>query len=213
MQIPVAKTYIRPDLEDILDSEEQLLWSGQPTYGGRFFQAVGTEKLCHIGFFWGAAIMWCTLPLVYPEARMGRSDAVWVYAITTIVFICISPRMAYQRQYVLSNLVYVVTDKRAIVCRRGKNWRLKFRLYVFSCQHSEAYPYSVIPTRPIPSLQVATLISRIQLKPLGFGLSHPGQPPLWGRIGEPVVFEFVPNAEELREMIKTCAREGNANSD
>ncbi len=118
--------------------------------------------------------------------------------------------MASNRQYVLSNLAYFITDKRAIVIRRGRNWRFATRLYLISFPHSETYPYSVLQNRPYPSLQIGTLLSQDQVQPFGNGLSHVGQPFLWGRHTMPVVFESVPNAQELLELIRTNARQENA---
>jgi hypothetical protein len=203
----------RPDLEDILASRERLLWSGQPSYGCRFFQSVGHEWVYHIGFLIGAAVMWSSLPFIEPEARLGLNTAVWVYGALTIAFVAMSASLASQRQYVLYNLVYIVTDRRAIVCRRGRNWRFGVRLYIVSCPHSGTYPYSVISSRPYPSLQVGTMLSEDQMQPFGLGLSHPGHPILWGRITAPVMFDYVPNAQELLEMIHSHTHTTSAQAD
>ena len=203
-------TFKQADLKDVLDPEERLLWSGQPSYGRNFFQAVGQERVFHIGFLIGAVMMWSSLPFIEPEARIGRNVAVWVYGVSTILFVAASFTLASQRQYVLYNLAYIVTDRRAIICRRGRNWRFVTRLYVISCPHSETYPYKLIPSRPYPSLRVGTMLFENQLQPFGLGLAHPGQPNLWGRINAPVVFEYVPNAQELLEMILLHASVTNA---
>lgn len=197
-------TFHHPTLENILAPGERLLWSGQPSYGRRFFQAVGAERTFHIGFLIGTIVMWSTLPFIETEPRFGRNEAIWIYSAVSIGFFAVSYALASQRHYVLFNLVYFISDRRAIVCRRGRNWRLSTQLYVISCPHSEFYPYSVISSRPYPSLQVGTLLSENQLQPLGLGLSHPGQPVLWGRITAPVVIEYVPNAQELLELIQSC---------
>jgi hypothetical protein len=194
------------DLEDIISPEECLLWSGQPSYGRRFFQAIGDERVIHTGLLIGVAVMWSSLYFIGPEAPFGRKTAVWAFSGFTIMFVAVSFFVASMRHYVLNSLVYLVTDRRAIICRRGRNWRLSTRLYVVSCPHSETYPYSVIPSRPYPSLQVGTMLSESQVQPFWLGLSHPGQPVLWGRVTAPVVFEYVPNAQELLEIIRSCAR-------
>jgi len=203
----------QPNLDDFLGPEERLLWSGQPCYGRRFFQAVGNERMIHIGFSLGTIVMWSTLPFIETEVRFGRNTAIWVYGALTLAFVAASFSLASQRHYVLYNLAYFITDKRAIVCRRGRNWRLGTRLYVISCPHSETYPYSIIPSRPYPSLQVGTLLSEDQVQPFGLGLSHPGHPHLWGRTTAPIMFDYVPNAQALLEIIQSFGRETCAHSD
>ena len=126
------------------------------------------------------------------------------------MLLAISLFLASQRQYVLNNLVYLVTNKRAVICRRGRNWRLGVRLYVVSCPHSETFPYSVIASRPYPLLQIGTLLSANQLQPFGLGLSHPGHPVLWGRTTYPITFDYMPNAQALLEIIQTCVRENRS---
>ena len=101
-----VSTFHRPDLENILASEERLLWSGQPSYGRRFFQAVGDERVLHFCLIIGAAIMWSTLPFIEPTSKFGREDAVWIYVAVTIAFVAISASSASSRQYVLYNLVF-----------------------------------------------------------------------------------------------------------
>lgn len=212
MQNPTITVYSQPGLEEILNSNEQILWSGEPTYGRRIFQVLSQERLWHFGFAFGIAAMWSTLPFIRTETGQAPIAAVWVYAITTIAFIFISAFIAIQRQHVLSSLVYIITNKRAIVCRSGKNWFFSNRLYVVSCPHSETYPYEVTSSRPYPSLQIGTLLSDDQLQPFGFGLAHPGQPVLRGRVSAPVMFEYVPNAQELFDMIMSCARQTENNA-
>lgn len=141
MQNITVTSLDRPDMDDILDCGERLLWSGEPGYGRLFLQPVGDERKVHIGLLIGAVVMWGTLPLIDPEARFGRNDAVWFYGAFTIAFIGFSFFLASQRQYVLQNLAYLITDRRAVICRRGRNWRFVLRLYVVSCPHSETFPF------------------------------------------------------------------------
>jgi hypothetical protein len=213
MQNITITSFNQADLNDLLGIDERLLWSGQPGYGRKFFQTVGSERMAHIGFVVGAVIMWSTLPFIEIQPERGRATAIWVYSAVSMLFVVSSFTLASQRQYVLYNLAYFVTDKRAIVCRLGKNWRLASRLYVVSCPHSETYPYSVIASHPYPSLQVGTLLSEDLVQPFGLGLSHPGHPIMWGRITAPIMLDYVPNAQDLQEMIRSCARETCAHSD
>lgn len=195
----------KPDLEEILASDENLLWSGEPSYGQRFFQAVGDERLFHIGILIGIAVLWSTLPLINSKSAPGRDTAIWVYSGLTFVFVTSSFYLANLRQFVLRRLVYFVTDKRAIVCRRGSNWRLGERLYVVSCPHSERFPYRLIQSRPFASVQVGTLLSYDVVQPFGLGLTHPGHSILWGRVNAPVMFDYLDVADEVIEMIRSQA--------
>jgi hypothetical protein len=51
------------------------------------------------------------------------------------------------------------------------------------------------------------MLSVNSVQPFGIGLSHPGHPVMWGRLTAPVVFDYVPNAEELLETILSLAQE------
>jgi hypothetical protein len=190
-------------LDQILEGDECLLWSGSPGYGLRFLEAVGDERKSHIAVLVGVVVMWSTLIFIDPEAQFGRAEAIWVYGAVTLIFLCVSIILASQRQYVLNNLVYLVTDSRAIICRRGANWQLGMRLYVISCPHSPAYPYSLLATRPFPSLRIGTLLSVDQVQPFGLGLSHPGHSILRDRITSIVTFDYIPDAEAVLEMIRS----------
>lgn len=114
--------FSEPDLENILAPGERLLWSGRPCYGRRFIQTVGAERMLHIGLLVG----------------------IWVWSAATVLLAVISCNAACQRQYVLYNSAYFVSDRRAFVCRYGRNWRLGARAYLVSCPHSQAYPYEVM---------------------------------------------------------------------
>lgn len=191
------------DLDKILSANERLLWSGMPAYGRRFQEAVGDERKIHIAALVGIAIMWSTLIVIDNEAQLGRTEAIWIYSAFTLLFIGVSVFLARQRQYVLCNLVYFVTDSRAIICRRGRNWRMGVRLYVVSCPHSRTYPYSLIATHPYASLRIGTLFSVNQVQPFGLGLSHPGHSILRDRITSIITFDYIPDAKAVLEMIRS----------
>ncbi|WP_306151734.1 hypothetical protein [Roseovarius sp. MMSF_3281] len=191
------------ELNTILDADERVVWTGRPEYGRRFFQPIGTERTLLISMVFGALAMWSTLPFIPDKALFGRVDAIWVYGAASLAFIFAAMWSAHERQTVLCTLVYFVTNKRSIVCRRGRNWHAGIRLYVVSNAHSATYPYEVLLTRPHPSLKIGALMDQQELNPFGFGLSHLGQPVHWGKITVPVAFEQVPNAAELLEMIKS----------
>ncbi|MDO6591057.1 MULTISPECIES: hypothetical protein [Rhodobacterales] len=190
----------KPELDEVLMKNEHLLWSGHPDYGRRFFQAVGAERKIHLGFLAMAVAVWASFPFV-DESALGGGAAVWVFGALTVGLVAGSFFLASQRQYVLSSFVYLVTDKRAIVCRRGRNWRFATRLYVISCPYSNTYPYVIIPDRPFPSLQIGTLLSENVVQPFGVGLPQPGHPALLSQITAPVRFDYVQNASELLDII------------
>ena len=189
------------NFDDILEPDERLLWSGVPGYGRAFLEAVGDERKLHIAELVGLIIMWSTLFFIDPDADLGRVEAIWIYGAFTLAVVAVAFSMASQRHYVLNNLVYFVTDRRAIICRRGRNWRLGVRLYVVSCPHSATYPYELLPTRPYPSLQIGTLLSVDQVQPFGLGLSHPGHSILRDRVHSIVTLDYIFDAEAVLEVI------------
>lgn len=204
MQKVTVTSTNRFDLKDILGPDEKLLWSGEPGYGRKFLQAVGDERKVHVFLLIASVVMWATIPFISTDAEFGRFEAYWIYGAMTFAFVAFSFGIAAQRQYVLFNLAYFVTNERVIVCRRGRNWRFGVRLYVVSCQHSATFPYSLVDSRPYPSLEVCILLSEQQVQPFGLGLSHPGHPILFGRTYYPILLDYVPEAKELLVMIRSC---------
>lgn len=194
------------DLEKILALEEYLLWTGRPAYGRGLFQPIGAERTYLVSMLVGALVMWGTIPFIESDVPFGRFQAYWVYGAVSLGFMAVAYAMASNRQYVLWNLIYFVTNKRSIICRRGRNWRFGTRLYIVSNAHSATYPYEIVPTRPNPSLKIGTLLDEQELQPFGLGLAHPGQPVTWGKLHLPVAFEQVPNAAALLEMIRSNLR-------
>lgn len=199
-----------PDLENILAPGERLLWSGCACYGRRFIQTVGAKQMLHIGLLVVGVVLWGAVPFIAGHNEFGLGVGIWVCSAATVLLALISYNAACQRQYVLYNSAYFVSDKRAFVCRYGRNWRLGARAYIVSCPHSQAYPYEVISSRPHPSLQIGTMFSENLVQSSGIGLGHSGQAFLWGRMIVPVVFEYVPNAQELLELIRSCSQDAPA---
>jgi hypothetical protein len=198
-----TETFDSADLTKILESDECLLWSGAPGYGRRFLEAVGHERTILIASLVAIPVMWSTLVFISPDAQLSRTDAIWVYSAVTLGLIANWLFLAGQRQYVLSTLAYFVTDKRAIICRRGRSWRFGVRLYVVSCKHSASYPYCLSDTRPFPSLQIGTLLSVDQVQPFGWGLSHPGHSILRHRTTSNVTFDYISDAQDVLELIQS----------
>lgn len=194
------------ELSEILGPDERLLWTGRPSHGRGFFQPIGAERTYLVAMCFGVLAMWGTVPYLASTASVELLNVYAVFGVTSLAFALVAYVMASNRQYVLWNVVYLVTDKRAIVCRRGRNWRLGVRLYVVSNPHSCTYPYEIAPTHPYPSLKVGALHDEQELQPFGLGLSHPGQPPMWGAVTVPVAFEQIPDAGEVLDLIRSTLR-------
>lgn len=197
--------YHAPDLEVILDRDEKILWTGAPSYGKGFFEPTWHEKFILISYCVGVIILLLSTPFLVQASDSPLWAILGTFGLVAFVFAGISVWTANARQFVLSSFAYFVTDKRALVCRYGRNWKLNGGLYVVSCPHSDTYPYTIVSTRPYPSLRIGSLLDENELQPFGFGLSHPGQPYLMGRTMAPVLFEQVPDAKEILAIIqKNC---------
>lgn len=192
------------DLKQILSPGERLLWSGQPGYGRVLLQAVGHERLVHICLLVGAAVMRATMAVLPFDARFRRSEAfldLWGNYGRLCSVLFRAGLATAVRPIKLGS--YFVTDRRVILCRRGRNWRLDIGLYVISCAHPPGFPYVPVPGRPHASVQVGLVLSQDQVQPWG-GLTHPGQPALWGRVSTPVVLEYLPDATGVLALIRSC---------
>ncbi|WP_299418935.1 hypothetical protein [uncultured Shimia sp.] len=189
-----------PSLEDILADDEKVLWSGAPDFGKKLYEMAQTERVLGIGFAIGSVAMLSSLPFV--STKMGGwTIAAWVYGAVIVVFFFALFAMAFDRQFVLSNQAYFVTDRRSIVLRLGRNWRLASRIYVVSCPHAKAFTYAVRRNHPYGCLRVGTLLDKDLVQPFGFGLAQPGQPFLHGRTLVPVEFENIREADYVRSLI------------
>jgi len=198
-----------PSLEDILADGEKVLWSGAPDFGKKLFELAKTERLLAITCAIGAVAMLISLPFV--GAKMdGWTTAAWVYGAVIVVFLIALLGMAFDRQFVLSNQAYFVTDRRSIVLRLGRNWRFARRVYVVSCPHSKEFPYVVRQNRPYGCLRGGTLLDKDSVQPFGFGLAQPGQPFLHGRTLVPVEFDNIREADYVRSLILSHLRKETA---
>ena len=149
--------------------------------------------------------MLVSLTFIDADRTDWRLLALSVYGFVTLFLIWDGYSGACTRQYVLCNVLYVVTDRRAIVLRRGRNAWLAVRLYMISQQHAKTFPYEIFETRPYPTLRVGTLLHEDVLQPFGAGLVHRGwSPRMLGRL-PPVCFEQTPNARELLDRIQQLA--------
>ncbi len=167
---------------------------------------MGAEKLYLVAMIAGAIVLWALVPWTISSASFRPLSIGFAFAGLTLAFLLSAYWIAIVRQHVLSRLFYAVTNKRAIVCRRGRNWRFADRIYIVANPHYDSYPYALLPTRPYPSLQIGTLIDQNELQPFGAGLSHPGQPPSWGHLTVPVTFEQIADADAVLKLIRSCTR-------
>ena len=190
------------DLETILNQDEKLLWTGVPSYGRGFFEPTGHEKRILLTFCVGVIILLLSTPFLVQTTDAPLWVILGTFGLVALAFAGFSAWTANSRQFVLSQTAYFVTDKRAFICRYGRNWRLNGGLHVVSCPHSATYPYEILSTFPYPSLRIGTLLDENELQPFGFGLSHPGQPFLMERTMMPVLFEQVPNVKEVLAIIQ-----------
>lgn len=201
-----------PDFDTILEPGETVLWTGRPEYGLRVLELLGHERMLLAASLIGI----CVFAITYAFLPDPSGFAPWVmpavFGFFSVVLLYSRFLDASIRQDVISSFMYVVTDRRAIVLRYAKNFRLKDRLYVVSTRHSAQFQTYIFQTKPHPSLRIGTLLSKDSVQPFGFGLTHPGQTPFWARVTKSVYFEQVSNAEALQAMIvehQTRAREGS----
>jgi len=196
------------DWQDVFDDGEKLLWIGRPDYGCKFMEFVGQEKIYYRFFSVGVVIIWISFLFIPPSAGMNRSVAVWVFGAVSISFLVTFYYMASTRSYVLSNLFYAITDERAVVCRRGYNFRLSHRRYVLSFPFIATYTFPVYSGRPYSSIQVGSLLSTDIIQPFGYGLTHPGWPLGQATGFIPVLFENIADSHSVRKelLVATSAK-------
>ncbi len=194
------------DWSDILAPGERLYWTGRPVYGARTWQLVGHEPVWYAAFGAGIAIMWISVPFIPADGSFGAWEAAWVYGAVTLCFVLYAYYMISTRAYVLGSLDYAVTDRRAIVCRHGRDPLLRRRRYFVSCPLHPEWSFPIVKLWPLEAVQVGSALSGEAVQPLGWGLIHPGWPVLLGRLTVPVLFENIPDAGAVRDILVTAAR-------
>jgi len=187
----------------ILESGEQLMWTGRPDYGRRFFQIVGHERYWHLGHALAIVALWSVLPFLKDEKAQ---DAVWFFGMVTMILLLLSVAIARFRADILGSLFYAVTDRRAVVLRKGRNVFLRMRSYVASCPHRETYLYAIIKGRPYDTVRVGSMLSVDVVQPFGLGLFHDGWDPLRLRGIVPISFENIQDAPRVHDAILTLAK-------
>ncbi len=203
-----------PELEELLELEERVLWSGAPDYGRKLFELRQNEKIVAICIAVGAVALLLTLPFV-PQEQGNSIRAAWIFLIVIAMLVCFLVANALDRKMLFSNLAYFVTDRRAIVVRAVKGLFHKGDVYVVSCRHSVEFPYSIRKNHPYASLRVGTLFDKDEkrnaLPDHAFdtrarlcGLA----PSTWTTT--PVEFENVREADYLRALILSAAQKRDA---
>jgi len=190
-----------PDWTLALAEGEAVLWTGRPEHGRRFYQLTGQEPVLYASMVAGIAVMWGSLAVISFDGSFSRGEAVTIYAALTTMLFLFALWVAWERQFVLCNLYYALTDRRAIVCRRGRDWRLRDGLYFIGIPYDPGYAFPILPGRPYASLRVGSALSEDSVQPFGAGLAHSGWPALRGRVLMPILFENISTARELREML------------
>jgi len=200
----IDKNLDTPDWQDVLKDGEELLWSGRPEYGRKFMQFVGQEKIFYGSFVVGIVAIWISFLFIEPDGRHNRTEAAWIFSALSIGFVAGFYYMAATRSYVLSNLFYAITDQRAIVCRKGKNFRLSNRRYFLSFPYLATYSFPIFSGHPLSSIQVGSLLSEEIVQPFGHGLTHPGWPVGQARGVIPVLFENIEDLQPCLHRLDRC---------
>lgn len=168
-----------PKLGDILDPGEKLMWSGQPVYGRKLFQALEQERLMHTAFLTAVFLVWAVMPFAPDRPGISPDMPLQIGAIATIAFLGLAGGLAVARQFVMTRLAYFASDKRTIICRRGLNWKFQNQLHVTSFSRSDAAP-------SLGSSQIQYV-----------ALEGVAQPDLWARVSASVAYEHVSDPQAL----------------
>ena len=195
---PIPHSKLDPIWDEVFTNEEKVLWVGQPDHGRNFWEFEGQEPIYYISMLVGAVVLWIVVLLEYLSSSGKTFDAFFISAVLTAAGLAFFYFTASSRAYIMSNLFYAVTDKKAVIVRRGGNFRMSSRRYVLSFPFAERYAFLVLPGRKYGSVQVGSLLTDNTIQPFGFGLAHPGWP--FGRaIGViPALFESIEKAEEMQ---------------
>ncbi|WP_281968166.1 hypothetical protein [Roseovarius nanhaiticus] len=190
-----------PDWDRVLEKGERLLWTGRPEHGRRLWQVVGQEPVWYAGGAIAIAAMWGGVLFIREE----RADMIILFSALTAIVLLAALFMVLQRQFVLSHLYYAITDRRAIICRRGRDVLLRDGLYFLFFAHDTDWTYPILPGRSLASVRVGTLLSENAVQPFGAGLVHSGWPVLRGRTVTPALFENLPDARAVQRMLREAA--------
>ncbi|WP_164660659.1 hypothetical protein [Tropicibacter sp. Alg240-R139] len=189
------------ELGDILEPGERLLWSGRPAYGRQFFQAVYHERLLHTAFLAAILVMWGLVPFAPERPGVAPNTSILICMSATLAFGAISFGIACTRRLVLSNLVYFVSDKRAILCRKALNWRLQSKLHITASLHQDTS--TVLPgfAEHMPLREIRSSLSETQM--YNSPPTKGEQPDLWERFSTSIVYEHVPDPQQLLSRTHT----------
>ena len=201
MKHPIPHEQLDPVWDGVFLDGEKVLWTGRPEYGREFWEFEREERILFRSVLVGIAVIWISAIFFAPsQVDPGVVFGIVFFATAVLVF-----QLYYgtsSRVYVMNNLFYAVTDRKAVIVRRGGDWKLASRRYVISYPFQRNYAFLVHPGGKYGSVQVGSHLGTDTVQPLGFGLAHPG----WsvGRaIGvTPALFESVSNADELSAWLQ-----------
>lgn len=192
------------DWADLLAPGERLFWTGRPDHGGKLLQATRHERLLGASLVLIIGLMWSSFPLIEPGKRL---DAGFLFGVMTLGLLFWIFFIAATRADILRRLRYAVTDRRAIVVRPARSWRLDPQLYAVSFPLDRSFNYPLVSRRPFDSIQIGTLLSQDAVQPFGHGLTHPGWGPLRPRGVGPVLFEALRDANDVKRLIHHLAKD------
>lgn len=190
-QTAVVRSEI-PELRNILAPGERLLWSGQPVYGRKLFQAVGQERLMHTAFLAAILVLWAAVPFAPDRPGMPPNTPILICVAATLAFTAISLGLAAARRSLLNRLAYFVSDKRAIICRRGRNWKFESLLHVVSFPRPNGAdgPMSLIAVQDTDNV-----VPAIQLHQLALEGSKDSD--WWARMSAEITYERAQNPQTV----------------
>ena len=197
MKQPIPHEQLDPVWDGVFEEDEKVLWTGRPDHGREFWEFEGQEHIIFRSLLVGAFVIWITAIFMASDDSPVRVFQYFGVLLTTAVGVYGFYYNASSRAYVMSNLFYAVTDQKAVIVRRGGNWRFASRRYVMSYPFQRNYAFLLYPGRKYASVQVGSHLGKDAVQPWGFGLAHPGWP-IGRAVGViPALFESIMDAEEI----------------
>lgn len=155
---PIPYDKLDPVWEGVFSEDEKVLWRGRPDHGREFWEFEGHEPVLYWSLLIGGFIIW-PVGILVPDHSIDT--VIFQFAFLSFVTVggfAFFYYSASSRSYVMSNLFYAVSDQRAVILRRGKNYRMAQRRYVLSFPYEARYAFIIHPGRRLSSVQVGSLL-------------------------------------------------------